>query len=133
MALVARRAPFLRRVPMRPVPRLPRYYEAATTSRRACPSAYGFASGFRTVSALRARHGAPDGRRVFRRAWSLVEPALRSRLPTYGRERDLSGSLVIPPSPMPCSKTPAEPVVLADSGLPGAAPGSNTPKASTGP
>src|SRR5215213_2443492 len=70
--------------------------------------------GIRTVSALRARHGAPDGHRVLRRAWSLVEPALRGRLPTYGRERDLSGSLVIPPSPMPCSETPAEPVVLAD-------------------
>jgi hypothetical protein len=45
MGLVTRRPPSLRRVPARPVPRLPRYYEAATTSRRACPSAYGFALG----------------------------------------------------------------------------------------
>ena len=37
---------------------------------------------------------------------------------------------VTPPSPLPCSKTPAEPVVLADSGFSGAAPGPNKPKAS---
>ena len=49
-SLIAWRPPSLRRVPASPVPRLRRYYEAATTSRRACPSAYVFASGFRQVS-----------------------------------------------------------------------------------
>jgi hypothetical protein len=57
-------------------------------------------------------------------------PALPSRLSPYGHERDLSGSLVTHPSPLPCSKTPAEPVVLTHSGLSGAAPGPNKPKAS---
>jgi len=38
--------PSLRRVPASPVPRLPRYDEGATTSRRANPLAYGFGYGF---------------------------------------------------------------------------------------
>jgi hypothetical protein len=46
MGLNAWRLPSLQRVLVSPVPRLPRYYEAPTTSHRACPSAYGFASGF---------------------------------------------------------------------------------------
>jgi hypothetical protein len=37
MGLCARRLPFLQRVLVSPVPRLHRYYEAATTSRRARP------------------------------------------------------------------------------------------------
>ena len=36
MGLHARRLPSLRRVPASPVPRHPRYYEAATTSRHVC-------------------------------------------------------------------------------------------------
>jgi len=47
MALHARRLPSLRRVPVSPVPRLRWYYEAATTSHRDRPSAYGFAFRFR--------------------------------------------------------------------------------------
>ena len=46
MGLNAWRLPSLQRVLVSPVPRLHQYYEAPTTSRRACPSAYGFASGF---------------------------------------------------------------------------------------
>jgi hypothetical protein len=46
MGLNAWRPPSLQRVLVSPVPRHPWYYEAPTTSRRACPSAYGFASGF---------------------------------------------------------------------------------------
>ena len=108
----------------------PRYYEAATTSRRACPSAYGFALGIphglgSSCSPRRSRR-TPSSRR----ARSLMMPALPGRLSPYGHERDLSGSLVTPPSPLPCSKTPAERVVLADSGFSGAAPGPNKPKAS---
>src|SRR6516162_86678 len=38
--------PSLRPVPASPVPRLPRYDEGATTSRRANPLAYGFGYGF---------------------------------------------------------------------------------------
>ena len=50
MVLCTRRLPSLRRVPASPVPRLHRYYEAATTSRVVRPSAYVFASGFRPGS-----------------------------------------------------------------------------------
>ena len=97
MGLVARRPPFLRRVPARPVPRLPRYYEAATTSRRACPSAYGFASGFRTFPALRARRGAPDGRRV-----PVGPGALFSRRSRAGSSRTgANGTSQAPWSPIP--------------------------------
>jgi len=46
MGLNAWRLPSLQRVPVSPVSRLRQYYEAATTSRRAYPSAYVFASGF---------------------------------------------------------------------------------------
>lgn len=46
-----------------------------------------------------------------------------------GRKRDLSGSLVIPPMPLPCSKTPAEPAESRRSDSAVAAPGPNRPKA----
>ena len=60
MGLYARQLPFLGRVPVSPVPRLHRYYKAATTSRDARPLAYDFALGFRTCLAFRAHSLAPD-------------------------------------------------------------------------
>ena len=109
MVLIAWRPPSLRRVPASPVPRPLRYYEAATTSRRACPSAYVFASGFRPGSIVRVRCRAPGDVRAHRRARSLCSPgAPGSRAFPYGRRRDLSGSLATPPAPLPCSETPAE-------------------------
>jgi len=118
MGLRARRPPFLQRVPVSPVPRLPRYYEAATTSRRAWPSAYDFSSGFRVILGVRARLRAPGRRQVGDQAWSIVPPALRIRLHSHGHKRDLSGSLVTPPVPLPCSQIPAEPVILAMAAFP---------------
>ena len=118
MGLCARRPPFLERVPVSPVPRLPRYYEAATTSRGAYPSAYGFASGFRTRLAFRVRSRAPDRRQAVGQAWSVVQPALPKPAVSYGHARDLSGSLASHPAPLPCSKTPAEPVFLAMAAFP---------------
>src|SRR5580693_7667655 len=65
------------------------------------------------------------------RARTIVQPAVlfagaRSR----GRERDLSGSQAPHPVPLPRSKTPAEPTVLANNGTVDAAPASVTTKAS---
>src|SRR5260370_3929703 len=118
MGLRARRPPFLKRVPVSPVPRLPRYYEAATTSRRAWPSAYDFASGFRVILGVRARLSAPGRRQVGDRAWSIVPPALPIRLHSHGHKRDLSGFLVAHPVPLPCSQTPPDPAILAMAPVP---------------
>ena len=52
------------------------------------------------------------------RARSIVQPALRDRLLSHGHTRDLSGSPVTHPVPLPCSQTPAEPVVLAMAAFP---------------
>ncbi len=130
-SLIARRPPSLRRVPASPVPRFLRYYEAATTSRRACPPAYVFASGFRPRSKLscslaRSRRcsSPPPGR-------ELCSPgAPGSGSFSYGRRRDLSGSLATPPAPLPCSETPAESIASGHIVATDAAPGSNTAKAS---
>ena len=132
MVLCARRLPSLRRVPASPVPRFHRYYEAATTSRHACPVSL----------CLRLR--VPSGLGCFVFAGALpttAEPIVgpgalftrRSTVPGHfanGRDRDLSGSLATPPVPLPCSETPAEPVNPGHCGLPDAAPGPNTAKAS---
>jgi hypothetical protein len=79
MGLCARRLPFLERVPVSPVPRLPRYYKAATTSRGACPLAYDFALGFRTCLVLRARSRAPNRHQADDWAWSIVQPVAPGR------------------------------------------------------
>jgi hypothetical protein len=50
-----------------------------------------------------------------------------------GHKRDLSGFLVTHPVPLPCSKTPAESVVLAIADFPMLPPVPNTPKASALP
>ena len=118
MGLCARRPPSLQRVPVSPVPRLFRYYETATTSRSARPSAYDFASGFRVCLVVRVRLCAPDDAQAHRRARSIVQPALRDRLLPHGHTRDLSGFLVTRPVPLPCSQTPAEPVLLAIADFP---------------
>ncbi len=62
--------------------------------------------------------GAPDGRQDGHQAWSIDPPVLRRRLLPRGRKRDLSGSQVTRPTPLPCSKTPAESVVLAMADFP---------------
>jgi hypothetical protein len=113
MGLYARRPPSLHRVPVSPVPRLRRYYEAATTSRSARPLAYEFAFGFRVGLAVRARLRAPDAAKSAIGPGAVVPPVLRCRLYPHGRRRDLSGFLVTRPVPLPCSQTPAEPVFLA--------------------
>ncbi len=118
MGLRARRLPSLHRVPVSPVPRLPRYYEAATTSCRANPSAYGFASGSRMFLAVRARLRAPVTAKPVIGPGVFVPPALRSRLFPYGHKQDLSGFLVTLPVPLPCSQTPTEPVSLAMAAFP---------------
>jgi hypothetical protein len=113
MGLDTRRPPSLERAPVSPVPRLRRHYEAATTSRRACPPAYEFASGFRLGLAVRARFRAPTAAKSAIGPGALVPPVLRRRLCPHGRKRDLSGFPVTHPVPLPCSQTPAEPVFLA--------------------
>jgi hypothetical protein len=113
MALNAWWLPFLQRVLLSPVPRPHRYYEATTTSRRACPSAYVFVSGFRMALDVRVRFRASDNLQGGCRTWSVVQPVLRDPGASCGRRRDLSGSQVTHPAPLPCSETPAESVILA--------------------
>lgn len=95
MGLNAWRLPSLQRVPVSPAPRHPQYYKAATTSRRASPSVYVFASGFhmplRFVFAC-ALPCSPSER-------SGPEHCLgRCSCPadSYGHKRDLSGFWPIP-------------------------------------
>jgi len=113
--LIPWRPPSLARVPVSPVPRGQRYYEGATTSRPRIPGRL-FVSlpGSARSSALRARLGGAPG-------W-LEDPSgpghLVSRPPicrhTLTRtQRDLTGSQAIHPMPLPRSKTPAGPTILA--------------------
>jgi hypothetical protein len=97
MGLCARRLPFLERVPVSPVPRLPRYYEAATTSRGACPLAYDFALGFRTCLVLRARSRAPNRYQAVDWAWSIVQPVAPGRR----FHTDTHGTSQVPWRPIP--------------------------------
>jgi hypothetical protein len=117
MGLNAWRPPSLQRVLASPVPRLHQYYEAPTTSRRVCPSTYGFASGFHMSWWFVLACALP----IF--AKSIIGPgALFSRCSwpaaLCGHKRDLSGFLVTHPVPLPCSKTPAEPAGLTLAALP---------------
>ncbi len=107
------RPPFLEWVPASPVPHRHRYYEVATTSHGACPLAYGFAARSRMGLVVRVRRGAPDNSQVRRRAWRIVPPAPRVPATSCAHPWDLTGSLVTHPAPLPCSKTPAESVILA--------------------
>jgi hypothetical protein len=118
MVLYAWRLPSLQRVPVGPVPRLQQYYEAATTSRPACPSAYVFASGFRAVPEPLCPPWRSRRRQAGRRAGSLGQPVLQIRQFPHGQERDLSGSQATRPAPLPCSQTPADPVFLAIAAFP---------------
>ena len=129
MGLTARRLPSLRRVPVSPVPRFRRYCEAATTSRSAYPSAYGFASGFRMSLAVRARLRAPDA------AKSVIGPgALFDRRSVSGCfMRTKAGPLRFPGDPshtFALLRDPGRTGIPGHSGFPDAAPGSNTAKAS---
>src|SRR6516165_4045467 len=102
---------FLDRVPVSPVPRCPRYYRGATTSRHAYPVTYllrfrGPRDPLRFVSRnLRSRLvGGTFQARV------IVRPATRTAGSlARGRERDLPGFQAIHPVPLPRSTTPAEP------------------------
>ena len=117
MGLNAWQLPSLQRVPVSPVPRLPRYYEAATTSRRACPSAYVFTSGFHMPWCFVFACALPMLAKSVIGPGALFRPVLRAGFPC-GHERDLSGFLVTHPVPLPCSETPAEPVSLTIAAFP---------------
>ena len=82
---------------------------------------------------FRTRRSAPGGAQARRRAWSLVSRCSAYRQCPRGHKRDLSGFLVTHPVPLPCSKTPAESVVLAIADCPMLPPVPNTPKASALP
>ena len=75
---------------------------------------------------------APGRSESLSRPGSIVQPATRSAgLLARGRERDLPGSQVIHPAPLPRSRTPAESTIpRLFVGLVDAAPASRTAKAS---
>ena len=122
------RLPSLGRVPVSPVPRRHRYYEGATTSRSRIPGHLLVSlPGPTCASVVRARRRAPVRVEDAVEARTLGQPAVPcSGLLSRGRERDLPGSLAIHPMPLPCSKTPAEPTILATDGPVDAAPASTT-------
>jgi hypothetical protein len=62
---------------------------------------------------VRGRLRAPDVVRPIVGPGALVSRRSLCRRYPYGRKRNLSGSLPPPPTPLPCSKIPAEPVSLA--------------------
>lgn len=110
MALSSRRPPFLRWVPVSPVPRLQRYYEGATTSGPCIPGslwirfrAPQLPPSFVLAKALPARW------RTTPSLGSLVSRSPRLRLLACGHALDLSGFPAIRPMPLPGSQTPAEP------------------------
>jgi len=131
MALHARRLPSLRRVPVSPVPRLRWYYEAATTSHRDRPSAYGFAFRFRpapegSCSPSRALPMS-SGRSPGLEPWSAGAP---SRL---FPARSLRGSHRLPGDPSRAFALLSDPGRIGrpgHRGLPDAAPVIVTTKAS---
>lgn len=96
MGLNAWRLPFLQRVPVSPVPRLPWYYEAATTSRRARPSAYVIASGVHMPWYFVFACSLPMLAKSGHRAWSVVEAGVPRRLSMWA-QTDLSGFLATHP------------------------------------
>ena len=132
MGLNAWRLPSLQRVPVNPVPRLPQYYEAATTSRRACPSAYVFASGIHMPWCFVFACALPMLAKSGHRAWSVVEAGAPRRLSIWAQ----TGSLRFPGDP---SRTfallgdPGRTGQPGHSGFPSAAPGPNKAKASARP
>jgi hypothetical protein len=130
-ALLTRRLPFLRRVPAGPVPRLPRYYEGATTSHP------------RIRGRLLVRFHAPHDPSSSCSPWRSREPEGLSRTGAFcctghpsspvharGREWDLSGLQAIHPVPLLRSRTPVEPACPRHHGHADAAPAMRTAKAS---
>src|SRR6516162_2667704 len=92
-----------------------------------------FASGAHAIPPcfVLAASSAPGQAEAPPRARIIVRPAiLFAGAHSRGRERDLSGSQAPHPVPLPRSKTPAEPTVLANNGTVDAAPASVTTKAS---
>ena len=128
---LTRRPPSLARVPVSPVPRGQRYYEAATTSRRASPSLICFASGVRAI--LRSSCSPWRRSRMVKahRARHLVSRPPFAGTVSRGRKRDLTGSQAIRPTPLPRSKTPAGPTNPHLDGVVDAAPAQTTAKSSS--
>ena len=118
---------------MATVPRLRRYYQGATTSCSACPSAYCFASRLRGCLRIRVRHRAPAALQARRRAGVFVVHAGHppSSDLAHGQEQDLPGFLVPHPATLRRSTTPDDPSRLAARGASGAAPRLTTLKASS--
>lgn len=67
---------------------------------------------------VRGRLRAPDVVRPIVGPGALVSRRSSCRRYPHGHKRDLSGSLATHPTPLPCSKTPAEPVSLAIAAFP---------------
>jgi hypothetical protein len=132
--LSSRRPPSLDRVPVSPVPRRRQYYEGATTSHPRIPGRLFVSLPGPTrflLASCSLLPALPGRRRPPPRARIIVRPAiLFAGAHSRGRERDLSGSQAPHPVPLPRSKTPAEPTVLANNGTVDAAPASVTTKAS---
>ena len=132
MALSTRRPPSLHRVPASPVPRLPRYYAGATTSRSRIPgrSWCSLPGSMPPLVASCLAAALLADPRVPTRPGSLVNrsPDLRC-LRRHGRIRDLIGSQAIRSVPLPRLLTPAGPVRPRLGGRPGAAPAHRATKA----
>lgn len=132
MGLSAWRLPSLQRVPVSPVPRHPQYYEAATTSRRACPSAYVFASGFHMPWRFVFACALPMLAKSVIGPGALFRPVLLSGRFIWTQ----TGPLRFPGGPsrtFALLRDPGRTGKPGHSGFPSAAPGSNTAKASARP
>ena len=109
---------------MATVPRLQQYYQGATTSCSAHPSAYWFANRLRvaacsfvSATALPSPAGLTPDRDLDWSRW----PSPSSDL-AHGQEQDLPGFLAPHPTTLRRSTTPDDPVRLALGGAAGAAP-----------
>src|SRR6476659_1028578 len=76
------------------------------------PRASGWSWSFVLAEAL------PVAAKSATKPGALFRRRSRSGCQTHGHTRDLSGSQVTLPIPLPCSKTPAEPVGLAMTAFP---------------
>ena len=128
--LNARRPPSFRWVPMSSVPHHPQYYEVATTSRCVSPSAYVFALGFRRLWPFVFANALPAAAMPTAGPGVFSSPTPPNPVAVPRPQRDLTGSLVTLPAPMPCSETPVESRCPGRSGHPDAVPTPNTMKTS---
>ena len=118
---------------MATVPRRQRYYEGATTSCSACPSAYGFASRVHGFLLLCVRSRAPGDLQADHRAGVFVGHAGRPlpAISLMGKNR--TSQVPWRPFPWLCvfPRPRTTPLHLACRGASGAAPRPNTPRASS--